>query len=101
MTTNRTDAKVYEVINPATGGGESRYEARPPAQVEEALSNASDAYREWQNTTSGQRAELMHAVGRELRSEIDAQAVKRFGYGREFPGHGSLEFINVKAVWIS
>jgi len=43
----------------------------------------------------------MHGIGSELRSEIDAHAVTRSGYGREFPRYGSLEFINVKTVWIS
>ncbi len=64
-----------ESVNPATGAVLERLPAATPDEVEEALTTASAAQREWQRRSFGERAAQMHGLAGHLRE-------RREEYGR-------------------
>ena len=61
-------------INPATEEVLETFELYTKEQIDQALEQASTAWKEWRDTTFEQRAELLHQVAQHLRARKDEYA---------------------------
>lgn len=63
--------KQHKTINPATGEIIATYDLMDQDTVFAAVENCHAAFREWRNTSLGERADHLRAIGRELRNRKD------------------------------
>nr|WP_298410155.1 NAD-dependent succinate-semialdehyde dehydrogenase [uncultured Halomonas sp.] len=73
----------YQVVNPATGESLAAYPTATDDQIQQAISSAESAYRQWSRTTDvAKRAALLKRVGQlhaERREELASIIVKEMG----------------------
>ena len=53
---------LYQVLNPATGETESEYDTATDAQIEQAVTDASQAFGSWRTTSKADRAAIISRV---------------------------------------
>ena len=58
--------EAIETINPATGMSLEHYEYMSDQQINEAISNCHQAFKEWRDVSLENRAEVIKAIGKEL-----------------------------------
>ena len=63
--------KQHKTINPATGEIIATYDLMDQDTVFAAVENCHAAFREWRNTSLGERADHISAIGKELRNRKD------------------------------
>jgi acyl-CoA reductase-like NAD-dependent aldehyde dehydrogenase len=66
--------QLMQSINPATEEVIGTFEPTPPERLEEMLSEAQRAYREWRHTSFAERAERMHRAAAYLRQHHERLA---------------------------
>jgi acyl-CoA reductase-like NAD-dependent aldehyde dehydrogenase len=65
---------VIRTVNPATGEDLERFEYMTPEEIDTHLDAAQQAQRRWRRLTFADRAKVLHAAARTLRSERDRLA---------------------------
>ncbi|MGH7686325.1 MAG: NAD-dependent succinate-semialdehyde dehydrogenase [Candidatus Dormibacteria bacterium] len=69
-----TSSDRFRSLNPATEAEIESFAISSPADVDRVLDSAARASREWRQTSVGERAALLRAVGAVLRRDVEAHA---------------------------
>jgi aldehyde dehydrogenase (NAD+) len=70
-----TGSSQFPHVNPATGGVQRKITLAGAADVESAISSSARAFETWKRTSPFERRDLLQAIARRLRSDVEEFAV--------------------------